>query len=233
MCSNVRICHNRVLMSSPKDMLLNKSNKIFWHFFVVVMILYPKDLCGVKKRKKFKDIFFSGSQEDLLTNNSVYFFSFIMTTETSRIKSWHVVDVFVFSGPSGSGNWSPWCGEAAEQPGSAVSEPGEVPGGGAVLRARAAHLPEQTGPRRRQRGQDQEQPGKTITTSDYLIKQSERSRRNLPHWFFPSVSLSLLLRRRVTWNRANTDKLKLFTKKSWPERTKRSLDPWKVEKIGA
>lgn len=61
--------------------------------------------------------------------------------------------------PPGSGYRTPRCGQAAEQPGSAVSEPGEVPGGGAVLRTRSAHLPEQAGPGRRQRGQDQEQLG--------------------------------------------------------------------------
>lgn len=70
------------------------------------------------------------------------------------------VRVKCLNAPSGSGYGPPRCGQTAEQPGSAVSEPGEVPGGGAVLRTRSAHLPEQTGARRRQRGQDQEQPSK-------------------------------------------------------------------------
>ena len=49
--------------------------------------------------------------------------------------------------------------QATQQPGAAVPEPGQVPGGGAVLQAGHRHLRQAAGRRRPQRGQDQEQPG--------------------------------------------------------------------------
>ena len=61
----------------------------------------------------------------------------------------------------GSGNRPPRRSQAAEQSGSALSEPGQVPGGGTLLRASSAYLPGQTGSGRCQRGQDQEQPSQT------------------------------------------------------------------------
>lgn len=51
-----------------------------------------------------------------------------------------------------------------------MSEPREVPGSRAVLRAGSADLPEPTGSRRRQRSQDQEQPGERRRPVCFILK---------------------------------------------------------------
>lgn len=51
-----------------------------------------------------------------------------------------------------------------------MSEPGEVPGSRAVLREGPADLSEPTGSRRRQRRQDQEQPGERRRPVGFILK---------------------------------------------------------------
>lgn len=86
---------------------------------------------------------------------------FAFTENRSESSTADVSCTFVSHHLPGSGNRPPRRSQAAEQPGSALSEPGQVPGGGTLLRTSSAHLPGQTGSRWCQRGQDQEQPSQT------------------------------------------------------------------------
>lgn len=61
--------------------------------------------------------------------------------------------------PSGPGEGPPRCGQTAEQPGPAVSESGQIWGGGILLLSCPGDLRVQAGPRWSKCGQNQEQPG--------------------------------------------------------------------------
>ena len=81
----------------------------------------------------------------------------------------------------GAGQGPPRCGQAAEQPGPAVSEPGQVRGGGVLLLPCPGDLWVQAGPRWSQRGQNQEQPGERrviTTTSAFTVLFSPSSFQN-------------------------------------------------------